>query len=754
MSISRILIDAVYPDETRVVIYDNNKIQAFDYETASKKQTKGNIYLARITRVEPSLQAAFVEYGENKHGFLPFSEIHPAYYSVAEEVTEENDVKELSSRIKAITPPEIIAEEELPVVKTLEEDINQEVIVQDYNHSTEDSIPVYDEYASPESANIDANPPIEDEDESENSDFLVDDQYEFMPRRENEYKQHKIQEVIKRNQVILVQVIKEERGNKGASLTSYLSLAGRYCVLMPNSSTQGGISKKISDHEDRKRLKSIIEELTLPEGASVIVRTAGANRSKTDIKRDYDYLVRLWNSIREHTLNSKAPTFIHAEGDLIRRCIRDLYDSSVDEILIQGEKAFQTARDFMKMVIPSHAHKVKLYNGKVPLFCKHQIEEQLGSLYNPTVTLQSGGYIVINPTEALIAIDVNSGRSTSEKNVEETATKTNLEAAREIARQIRLRDLSGLIVVDFIDMSETRNRRTVERALRDAVYNDRAKIQLGYISNFGLLEMSRQRLRPSFLEANTVPCFHCSGKGTVRAAESTAIMMLRTIESEICRGDFEAIHIYATADTVVYILNHKRTDIATIEQRYNIKVLFHTDIEANTDSFSIERVKRTTHSSKASLTSLTPFEDYIAPEESPIIVENEPKPQQSSKKRNWRKTKSSSSPSSDNTEEMKSLSTMPDITLPKIEPSANKRDNKDRHHNRNSRRKPSNKERNYEPQYEEALAIAEGELNTNTNYANSKNNKRRKPAPNNRVREKKKTETTSLLKDLWKRIIE
>lgn len=595
----RILIDAVYPEETRVVIYENHRVQEFDYETSAKRQLKGNIYLAKITRVEPSLQAAFIEYGGNKHGFLPFSEIHPDYFQIpmsdrstvegAEEQLvdtaereAEGSATELSQSIKAITPPDLSdALEDEQEKRELEGLLDHSIIVEPSEEEAEN-------------AEITLAEPLVVNDQEEMLEFtdVADDEEELLqPHRSMLYRQYKIQEVIKRNQIILVQVIKEERGNKGASFTSYISLAGRYCVLMPNSARQGGISRRISNSEDRKRLKQIIENLQMPEGSSIIVRTAGAGRSKADIKRDYDYLVRLWNNIREHTLNSKAPAFIHAESDLIKRCIRDLHDPSVDEILIQGEQSYQSARQFMKMIMPNQLSKLRHYRSKTPIFARYHVDEQLSGLYSHIVHLESGGYIVINPTEALISIDVNSGKSTSERNIEETATKTNLEAAYEVARQSRLRDLSGLIVIDFIDMMEARNRRLVERTLREALQPDRAKVQIGRISPFGLLEMSRQRLRSSFLEANTVACRHCQGRGFVRAQESLAIMVLRALESEIYRGDCEAIDTYAGAELITYMMNYKRAEIKVLEDRYDVRVFFHIDMEARSDSFALEKIK-------------------------------------------------------------------------------------------------------------------------------------------------------------------
>lgn len=621
-----ILIDAVYPDETRVVICNNKRIEEFDYETAVKKQLKGNIYLAKITRVEPSLQAAFVDYGGDKHGFLPFSEIHPDYYHLPLSDRDEsqtlsengNSLENIGLNIKPIALPDLSAddnEEEQPSIELQpSEEENADTPASDVDDTEQDG---------------------EEIDVISDDEVLLDEAPDATQKQSSLYRQYKIQEVIKRNQIILVQVIKEERGNKGASLTSYISLAGRYCVLMPNSERQGGISKRIAATDDRKRLKSIIENLQLPDGTSVIVRTAGQGRSKAEIKRDYDYLVRLWNSIREHTLSSKAPAFIHAEGDLLKRSIRDMYDVDTNEILIQGDKAYRSAKDFMKMIMPSHVAKVKQYKSKIPLFSRYQVDEQLSSLYSPIAGLESGGYIVINPTEALISIDVNSGRSTAERNIEETAFKTNLEAAEEIARQLRLRDLSGLVVIDFIDMSEQRHRRAVERTLKEALESDRAKIQLGRISLFGLLEMSRQRLRSSFAEANMITCLHCNGRGLIRASESTAVMVLRAIESEIYKGDYEAINIYAAADAVMYILNTKRKELAAIEARYDVQVLFHHDPHANADSFSTEKTKRINAPKTEAASSVLSVEPYTLEGEDEIEEITPAAPEE--RKKSWRR---------------------------------------------------------------------------------------------------------------------
>lgn len=568
----KILVDASYKEEVRVAVIENKKVQEYDYEFAARPQLKGNIYLAKITRVEPSLQAAFIDYGNEKHGFLPFSEIHPSYFNipVSDRENVKKDLKDASDEIvdnfQAITPPDlsdIQDDEEINDASDIKDD-NQEVLKSDI---AEEKL-------------VDHINNFEDEIEDESSE---DKQHQI-------YLKYKIQEVIKKNQVILVQTTKEERGNKGASFTSFISLAGRYCVLMPNSNKQGGISRRIVDMQKRNRLKRIIDSLNLPEGVSVILRTAGEVRNKGEIKRDYDYLVRLWNNIREHTIAAKAPTFIHAESDVIKRAIRDVFDSNTSEIIVQGEEAFRTIRDFTKKLIPMGETRIKNYKEKTPLFHKYNIEEQISSLYGQIVTLESGGYLVINATEALTSIDVNSGRSTSERNIEETALKTNVEAAKEVAIQIKLRDISGLVVIDFIDMMDYHNRKTVERIFKDALKSDRARIQVSNISPFGLVEMSRQRLRSSFTDSRTVACSHCAGKGRVREAEINALIVLRTIENEICNGNFESVIVYAHIDVVLYILNSKREHIKNIEKKYNTKVRIQQEFNINVDSYSIERV--------------------------------------------------------------------------------------------------------------------------------------------------------------------
>ena len=529
----RLLIDARQAEETRVVLLSGTRIEDFDYEAKNRQQLKGNVYLARVTRVEPSLQAAFVEYGGNRQGFLAFSEIHPDYYR----------------------------------------------------------IPVEDREALIEADRAD----IENEDietkENDTSETLGDegaDEDDVRPKRQ--VKKYKIQEVISRKQIMLVQVVKEERGNKGAALTSYLSLAGRYCVLMPNNNRGGGVSRKITNVADRKRLKTVVGGLDIQDGMAAIVRTAGAKRTKTEITRDFSYLSKLWDDIRGLTLESQAPCLIHEEGGLIKRSIRDLYTNEVDEVLVEGEDAYKVARNQMKMLIPSHLKKVKIYEGSDPIFQHFDVENQMDTIHSPQVTLRSGGYLVINQTEALVAIDVNSGKSTRERNIEETALKTNLEAADELGRQLRLRDLSGLIVVDFIDMEETRNQHAVERRMKDTMRNDRARIQIGAISHFGLLEMSRQRLRLSINESISNLCPHCEGTGLIRSIDTAALQLLRSIEEEAQKGKMDELHITAHRNVVLFILNKKRSTIAEIEDRFEVTIVMLSDDNLIAPEYTVNRI--------------------------------------------------------------------------------------------------------------------------------------------------------------------
>ncbi len=569
----RILIDANFPTETRIVLLDkNNNVEDVEYSSVNKKQIKGNIYLAKVTRVEPALQAAFVDYGDEKSGFLPFSEIHPDYYNILA-----RDKKSDAPSWNELSPPEITSED---LIQTKEQNIGNEVIVDNDEIDISKIEKLVDE-------KIQSDFDIEVEDNEVES-FSKEDVHS------DTRKAYKIQEVIKKGQILLVQVTKEERGNKGVSLTTYISLAGKYCVLMPNKPLQNGISRKISNQDERKRLKEIINSLLSSknkETSSVIARTAGVGHTSLEIKKDYEYLVKLWNKIREATLKTNAPSFIHQEDGLILKTIRDIFDRNVKEVLVQGTVAFNICIKFVKDIMPYALNSIKEYKGTTPIFTKFNVEDQLAKLYQPIVQLPSGGYIVINPTEALISIDVNSGRATSERNIEEMALKNNLEAAREIARQVKLRDLSGLLVLDFIDMAEVRNRKIVERTLREFLSKDKARIQTSHISSFGLLEMSRQRLRPSFLEVNSNICLHCSGKGIVRADESNSMLILRTIENEIYNNNYDIVNIYGIASSMLYLLNNKREEISFIEKKYSIKLDFYIDKEATADSYSIEKIK-------------------------------------------------------------------------------------------------------------------------------------------------------------------
>jgi len=537
----RMLIDARHPEETRVAVAKGNRIEEFDFESEEHKQLKGNIYLAKVTRVEPSLQAAFIDYGGNRHGFLAFSEIHPDYYQIPK------SDRDALLREEA----EHAAEEE-----RLRGEMDAR---EDDRDSDRDEDEDGDETAEAGTGS-DASPV----DES-----AAD---ELRKKRQNLRRRYKIQDVIQRRQVLLVQVVKEERGNKGAALTTYLSLAGRYCVLMPNTSHGGGISRKISNGSDRKRLKSIMADLKLPTTMGLIVRTAGLSRTKTEIKRDFDYLARLWDEIREKTLTSSAPALIYRDSDLIKRAIRDLYHREIDEVVVEGDEGYKAARNFMKLLMPSHVRRVKPYADPTPIFQRYGVEDQLSGMYQPVVQLKSGGYLVINPTEALVSIDINSGRSTREHNIEQTAFATNLEAANEIARQLRLRDMAGLIVIDFIDMEQSSHNRKVEKAMKEALKNDRARIQVGRISSFGLMEMSRQRLRTGVLEASTKACPHCEGTGLMRTASSAGLSALRIIEDEAARGRGDRIMLRAGREAAIYLLNRKRTELAEIDARYGVTV--------------------------------------------------------------------------------------------------------------------------------------------------------------------------------------
>jgi ribonuclease E len=630
----KMLIDATHAEETRVVVVDGTKVEEFDFESENKRQLAGNIYLAKVTRVEPSLQAAFVDYGGNRHGFLAFSEIHPDYYQIpvadrealmeeerayaeSQARREDEDEKPKSRRGRGRNRSRAAKAEGDDAVATKEvsDDISGMETIDFSGDDDEDEAeglspmetvaetPVEepDEADSAEATDLhDEDDDVDDlsqpADRDENIESVADDDTheDIRPRRKPRPKRYKIQEVIKVRQILLVQVVKEERGNKGAALTTYLSLAGRYCVLMPNTARGGGISRKITNAPDRKKLKEIANEIDVPQGAGLIIRTAGAKRTKTEIKRDYEYLQRLWEQIRELTLKSIAPAKIYEEGDLIKRSIRDLYNRDIDEVLVEGERGYRIAKDFMKMIMPSHAKNVKHYADQMPLFARHQVESYLSGMFNPTVQLKSGGYIVIGVTEALVAIDVNSGRATKEGSIEETALKTNLEAAEEVARQLRLRDLAGLIVIDFIDMDERKNNASVEKRIKDKLKNDRARIQVGRISGFGLMEMSRQRLRPGMIEATTQPCPSCHGTGLIRSDDNMALQVLRQIEEEGVRRRSREVLVKCPVSIANFLMNQKREHVAQIEARYGLSVRIEGDVHLVSPDFSMEKFKTAT----------------------------------------------------------------------------------------------------------------------------------------------------------------
>ncbi len=668
------LIDATHAEETRVVVVDGNKVEEFDFESENKRQLAGNIYLAKVTRVEPSLQAAFVDYGGNRHGFLAFSEIHPDYYQIpvadrealleeerayaeAQKARDEEDDKPKPKRrsrrrsskaektksddavavsddvtgmetidltdenvddAEGLSPMETVTE--TPVEEPQEEaaaEAQEEVTepaednadAEETSAETEETdVSASEETAAEDSASEeieDKDSPTEapdsDDDEPKTDASAKDDSIESVaeeddsedirPVRKPRPRRYKIQEVIKVRQILLVQVVKEERGNKGAALTTYLSLAGRYCVLMPNTARGGGISRKITNAADRKKLKDIASEIDVPQGAGLIVRTAGAKRTKSEIKRDYEYLQRLWEQIRELTLKSIAPAKIYEEGNLIKRSIRDLYNREIDEVHVEGEGGYRIAKDFMKMIMPSHAKNVKHYQDAMPLFARYQVESYLSGMFNPVVQLKSGGYIVIGVTEALVAIDVNSGRATKEGSIEETALKTNLEAAEEVARQLRLRDLAGLIVIDFIDMDERKNNSAVEKRMKDRLKTDRARIQVGRISGFGLMEMSRQRLRPGMIEATTQPCTACHGTGLIRSDDNLALNILRQVEEEGVRRRSREVLIKCPVGIANFLMNQKREHVAQIEARYGLSVRIEGDPSLVSPEFTIEKFK-------------------------------------------------------------------------------------------------------------------------------------------------------------------
>ena len=660
----KMLIDATHAEETRVVVVDGNKVEEFDFESENKRQLAGNIYLAKVTRVEPSLQAAFVDYGGNRHGFLAFSEIHPDYYQIPvadrEALMEEERAYAESQRqrdeeqdnpkprrrrrssaiaaeassddavvSKTVETPEDNTSGDIAGMETI--DLGDEA-AEAVEAVPEGSSPMETVAETPVEASVadeaveettpevdaDAELPAEELAAAESDDDEVEDDHarkakkapqrdeniesvaddddveDIRPARKARPRRYKIQEVVKVRQILLVQVVKEERGNKGAALTTYLSLAGRYCVLMPNTARGGGISRKITNAVDRKKIREIANEIEVPQGAGLIVRTAGAKRTKIEIKRDYEYLQRLWEQIRELTLKSIAPAKIYEEGDLIKRSIRDLYNRDIDEVFVEGERGYRTAKDFMKMIMPSHAKNVKLYSEPMPLLARYQVESYLSGMFNPTVQLKSGGYIVIDTTEALVAVDVNSGRATKEGSIEDTATKTNLEAAEEVARQLRLRDLAGLIVIDFIDMDERKNNAAVEKRMKDKLKSDRARIQVGRISGFGLMEMSRQRLRPGMIEATTAPCPSCHGTGLIRSDGNMALNILRQIEEEGVRRRSREVLVRCPVAICNYLMNQKREHIAQIELRYGLSVRIEGDPFIVSPDFALEKFKTAT----------------------------------------------------------------------------------------------------------------------------------------------------------------
>ncbi len=722
---NKMLIDATHPEETRVVVLRGNRVEEFDFETAQRKQLRGNIYLAKVTRVEPSLQAAFVDYGGNRHGFLAFSEIHPDYYQIPvadrqalidEEGRAQRDAEDEADRRsrrhrgrgrpsparrdeevvrsdatgtpaggETSTGEETVATAEPAegptLAQSLAETEEDEAAVEAEDTEGPTTIPeptfaaeleqpagqeasVAAESAEPTEAPSDAHPLTEAEAETgpaeteysgspatetaglavgaaegtgsvsdtaehgeqaangeddEVAEEIVEsvggaDALEEVPDRAPRYRrQYKIQEVIKRRQVMLVQVVKEERGTKGAALTTYLSLAGRYSVLMPNTARGGGISRKITNGEDRTRLKEIAQELEVPEGMGVIVRTAGASRTKTEIKRDFEYLLRLWETVRDLTLKSTAPKLVYEEGSLVKRSIRDLYSKDIDEVVVAGPEAYHEAKDFMRMLMPSHAKNVKLYADTQPLLSRYGVESQLDGMFTPVVQLRSGGYIVLNQAEALVAIDVNSGRATREHHIEDTALKTNLEAADEIARQLRLRDLAGLIVIDFIDMDENRNNRAVERRMKECLKQDRARIQVGRISHFGLLEMSRQRIRTSVLESSTEKCPYCGGSGHVRAVSSLALQVLRALEEQLIKGATHNLIARTRRDVALYVLNQKRAHLRSLEERFAITITISADETlAAPQAFVIDRGEQV-HSVEAAKALAAQIEPAAAP---------------------------------------------------------------------------------------------------------------------------------------------
>ena len=601
------LIDASHPEETRVAVVDGTRLEELDFESAAKRQIRGNVYLARVTRVEPSLQAAFVEFGGNRHGFLAFSEIHPDYYQIPVEdrqaLIEAEQAESLQDEAndEAEEAEEKAEKKKKPVAKkrrrgksvTKKEDADD---VSDSEAEDTDVIEEFEEDASGEKTHKDTKKKSKDDDDVTDAveEEVEEEQAEQLNKRRKRMskRRYKIQEVIKRGQILLIQAVKEERGNKGAAVTTYMSLAGRYCVLMPNTPRGGGISRKIANGSDRKRLKAVMSELSVPKGMGLIVRTAGAKRTKAEIKRDFTYLSKLWDTIRGTTLKSIAPCLIHEEANLVKRSIRDLYGKDIDKVYVQGDEGYRLAKDFIKLLMPSHAKNVQPYTDDIPLFLRYQVESQIEGCLEPIAQLKSGGYLVIHPTEALVSVDVNSGRSTKERNVERTALKTNMEAAEEVARQMRLRDLAGLVVIDFIDMDQNRNNRAVEKKMRDALAQDRARVQMGRISQFGLMELSRQRRRRSLLEGSSASCEHCHGVGRKRSVESSALKALRAVEEEGVRGSAARIRLKVTPKVAAYLFNEKRELLNAIESDNGMFTEIVADDSLIRPAFSIDITSR------------------------------------------------------------------------------------------------------------------------------------------------------------------
>lgn len=707
---NKMLIDATHPEETRVTVVRGNRVEEFDFEAANRKQLRGNIYLAKVTRVEPSLQAAFVEYGGNRHGFLAFSEIHPDYYQLPKEDREALEAqlaaeaeanqreRERREQEEARRDAEIQAKAAQAAEDTVAELIEAETSALEAEHEAEalasmdapyqddsvEDLQVAEEKSSKrhkrskrraeesssessqESHDAETNENIieeedttgavtevvgDDDDSVEEAETVAENdeddtqETEIIERPRRLRDNYKIQEVIKRRQLLLVQVVKEERGNKGAALTTYLSLAGRYSVLMPNTDRGGGISRKITKPADRKRLKQVAGELDVPLGMGVILRTAGASRTKAEIKRDFEYLLRLWENVRELTLDSAAPTLVYEEGSLIKRSIRDLYNKDIDQVLVSGEEGYREAKNFMRMLMPSHSKSVQPYRDATPVFTRYGVEAQLDAMFSPQVTLKSGGYIVINQTEALVAIDVNSGKATREQNIEDTALATNLEAAEEISRQLRLRDLAGLVVIDFIDMEENRNNRSVERRLKECLKSDRARIQIGRISHFGLLEMSRQRIRTGVLESSSITCPHCHGSGIIRSVESVALHILRSLEEQLLRGASHNLTVHTPTEVAMYILNQKRHHLMDLERRFGLEITIIGDDSVSEQHFTLERGELATLNERTQPIAASVQPDTILP-----VEEEDEEPQDQTEETSEETSETSSEDEKENTD--------------------------------------------------------------------------------------------------------